>query len=740
MANRDTGGELLQNLRELLPRKVRDKARCARLTRFARIMGGKDSNGRPIAQRVILNDEGRACTDGKTVWLPRTMHDDEVMNLAMQEGILAHEAAGHLRYTDFGAWERMCKNIKGGDETGGDPLLHHIVNIMEDARVNYLLGQDFAGSGKRLDMTQEHFYEKHCEMWEGKSDNDRQGALIAMMSECIINKASPARSPDIDSFMGEVRSILKTAVGQPNTRSVIKQSERVLAVYRRYWPRQVDTEDGEGEGNGSGGCGGVEGSEYQWIEDNDAGDIMGDDMSPEEIQKTAEKCREKGIKSEDVERGRFRGREQPTTEDAEEASGSSDDEGEDGDSDSDSDSDSEPDEVDPDASGDEGGDEAKEADTDNDERGNHSDYSEIEMGDMGDSEGEDIDNVDDLDGLSDEESEAGELWGDLRSELEDALEDEREEAYEIEADDVAEREAAEADIEEMEAGVDDYDHEIQIQAQPGDIVDSLADDGEEARERYQHIVNDNKGGIETLVGEIRRTLESRTNAVTRGQRRGQVDQRNLWKHRTNSRVFMVENRPKQPHAAVSLLIDASGSMGRGVGSRAHYATEAGIVLAEVMNKLGFAFEVVDFNSMWGGAGAAGYTSMNVRKPFEGQMNDLSRAAIATDHTGSENSDGHAVDWCIKRVQKQEATHRFVFTISDGQPAGPCPATDQHPSVHLKRIVGNCPSDVEIFSIGIAGMDTSKYYENAVSIPNTAALAETVLPVLRKMLGQMGGVA
>ena len=242
MADRDTSGELIQNLREMLPRKVRDKARAARLTRFARIMGGKTDEGVPIAQQVILNDEGKACTDGKKVWIPRTMHDDEVMNLAMQEAILAHEAAGHLRYTDFGAWERMCKGIREGDATGQDPLLHHIVNIMEDARVNHLLSQDFAGSGKRLDMTQEHFYEKHCEMWAGKSEdetNDRQGALIAMMSECIINKPSPARSKDIDSFMGEVRPILKTAVGQPNTRQVIKQSERILAIYRKYWPRDT---------------------------------------------------------------------------------------------------------------------------------------------------------------------------------------------------------------------------------------------------------------------------------------------------------------------------------------------------------------------------------------------------------------------------------------------------------------------------------------------------------------------
>lgn len=715
---------MYSTLKDILPRKVRDKARAARLTRFARIMGGKTEDGKPIAGKVILNDAGKACTDGRTVWIPRTMHDDEAINLAMQEGVLAHEAAGHLQFTNFDEWNRMCARLKGGDAEGGDPLLHHIVNIMEDARVNHLLAKDYPGSGKRLDATQEHFYAKHCQHWAGveEGSNDRQGALIAMMSECIIGKPSPARSKDIDSFMDDVRPILKTAICQPNTRGVIQQSERILTTYRHYWPRQVEQEEEGGNADGA------EGSEYQWVEECDAGDIMGDDMSPEEIKKTAQKCKEQGIEAEEVSRSAFRGKEMPKQdngEDGKAAEEGGDEEGEGGDEEGDGEGDST---------------EGEATDSDSDEmpeRGNHTDTSEIDFGDMGDREGGDFNPEED--GRSDETSEEGELLGDLRSELEAALEDEEVEAHEIKADDDATKEAADgldSDDDGWEKGQDDYGHGIEIQATPAQIVDNLEDDGESARERYDAIVAEHRGSIEALVGEMRRQLESRTTKTTRGQRRGQLDQRNLWKHRTNPRVFMVEDRPAKPHAAVSLLIDASGSMGRGPNSRAFYATEAGIVLAEVMDKLGFAFEVVDFNSQWGGTYQCGYTNMNVRKPFEGQMNLVSKAAIATDHTGYENSDGHAVEWCIKRVQRQEATHRFVFTISDGQPAGPCPDDCSTPSQHLTRVVESCPDDVEIFSVGIAGMDTSRYYENAVSIANTAELAEKLLPVLRKMLGQV----
>ena len=126
----------------------KNKARQVALNRVARVMSGElEKVGTPV-KRVIVDARGRACTDGETVWIPMQMTDDEVLNLAMQEAILAHEAAGHLRYTDFKAWKKVCDGIKAGDE---DRMLHDFVNILEDARVNYLLSQDFPGSGKRLD-------------------------------------------------------------------------------------------------------------------------------------------------------------------------------------------------------------------------------------------------------------------------------------------------------------------------------------------------------------------------------------------------------------------------------------------------------------------------------------------------------------------------------------------------------------------------------------------------------------
>ena len=91
---------------------------------------------------------------------------------------------------------------------------------------------------------------------------------------------------------------------------------------------------------------------------------------------------------------------------------------------------------------------------------------------------------------------------------------------------------------------------------------------------------------------------------------------------------------------------------------------------------------------------------------------------------------------MNRVRRSfGAGANLVFVISDGQPAGPAPS-GYTPGTYLQKVVRNLPTDVEVFSVGIAGMDTSAYYENAVRISETHQLAREALPAIRKMLRRM----
>jgi len=74
-------------------------------------------------------------TDGKTIYLPNLdSSDPDMVTLAI--GYLDHEAA-HVRYTDF-------------EVKATSPVEHHITNILEDYRIEKLLGNHFPGARKNL--------------------------------------------------------------------------------------------------------------------------------------------------------------------------------------------------------------------------------------------------------------------------------------------------------------------------------------------------------------------------------------------------------------------------------------------------------------------------------------------------------------------------------------------------------------------------------------------------------------
>ena len=160
-----------------------------------------------------------------------------------------------------------------------------------------------------------------------------------------------------------------------------------------------------------------------------------------------------------------------------------------------------------------------------------------------------------------------------------------------------------------------------------------------------------------------------------------------------------------------------------------------MAFSEVFDNIrGVNFEIVDFNSQYGGG--AGKTLIRVRKAVGAPINQITKANIATPFSGSENSDGNALDWCVNRVRRSfGGGANLVFVISDGQPAGPAPS-GYTPGTYLQKIVANLPTDVEVFSVGIAGMDTSRYYTNAVKVEDTGQLARQALPAIRKMLRRM----
>lgn len=111
--------------------------------------------GRKLGVEVIERpDFSTFATDGQRVFIPARIAGDELDAEIMRGGI-AHEAAGHIRHTNFKA---VAEWIDGKGENAG--LAKALENIIEDARIEKAAIRDFPGCRKMLSVMIERLEQK----------------------------------------------------------------------------------------------------------------------------------------------------------------------------------------------------------------------------------------------------------------------------------------------------------------------------------------------------------------------------------------------------------------------------------------------------------------------------------------------------------------------------------------------------------------------------------------------------
>ena len=721
------------------------------LSRIAKVLSGElNGKGRSI-KKLDINTGNPCATDGSTVWLSYPILPDVTSgaeNLVISEAILAHEAAGHLRYTNFNAWKRIADGIKRGDE---DRLLHDMVNIVEDARVNYLLGQDFAGSKKRLDYTQNRLMAQHESTLKGRTISDNEApklGVIAIATEVILATPHFVNHPKVIAMMDDVRHLFTDAIASQDTSTVIKKSKVILEIYRTHFPADE-----------------TNGSEYGASDSPEGEALFADDMSMQQITQAANNQKKMKKEAEKVRTKRFNKMERPT-------------EGRDM---------SESDDEEVNALNDalEGADgEGGESGSQGDEEGEGSEGSEGE-GDNGES-GSQTGNSSNPDGQGDEVYGEGENTGvgqgddKIASNVEGEVITEPSKVDENSGHGVgnalAKTGEGTADVEmlsEMSELLDGMgemlDYEVEYIEENGDMFDDDSADGAgrffghdvviQSASEFEHAVGGkadyavvertNRGGINRIGKVMKNLVKGADTKFNSHRKRGKLDTRRLWAHSSSDKVFKTDKITPEFKANVVVLIDASGSMGCSVSgdrsgaykSRADCAAEAAVTISSVLENIGATYEVVDFYSQYGRGSKTqapnGETRITTRKRFDESLNTKTKSRIARSHVGRENADGFALRWAIDRTATfgNEGAKRIVFIISDGSPAGPSPPNHTSRS-HLVSVCKEAEDeDVIIFSVGIAGMNTSRYYGNHghASVSNTANLAQDILMPLKACL-------
>ena len=691
------------------------------LGNLARILSGEMEGKGRSCKRLIVGPKEPCATDGETIHLSYPIIEgiDDNLNLILTEAILAHEAAGHLRYTNFNAWKTMTDGIKRGDE---DRLLHDFVNIFEDARVNYLLGKDFAGSKKRLDLAQVMMMDQHkSKVNRVISDNEApKMGVIAIATEAILGVGHFINHSAVIAMMDEARPLFGAALSGRNTSSVVKSARAILEVYRTYFPEDETS-----------------GDEYNASTSPEGEGLFADDMSISNIEKAANSQKRNKVKAQDASATRFKDllKDMPKTDSTQDGDGPA---AGDGDGDG---TEKVPtvtltatvkvfltesptvketgDEVSDEGEG-KGRGSARLLHTRDDDHGSseitiEGDNSETKVG--GGSTGshnavfEGIDHAENL--LAEAQAifdSADELWFPDDYDMTDL-------ASEIPS-----------DVGDL---MEDDGHAIITQSNP------MWRDGRLAHiEDYNDIKAQTKGSVKRVAKTLENLIKGADTRHTTHHKRGNLDDRRLWAVRSSDRLFTKPKTYEDFKLRCLILIDASGSMS---GRRARQAAQAAVALSEAMEAVGADYEVVDFNSSNGAVNGYRYgaTYINVRKGANDKLSGRVKQQIATPFSGSQNSDGSAVKWAMERTKQfgQSDARRMVFIISDGSPCGPSPAGYSSGS-YLKKVLKDAEKDdCILFSVGIAGMDTSSWYANHghASVSNINNLASDILMPLKVAL-------
>jgi hypothetical protein len=270
---------------------------------------------------------------------------------------------------------------------------------------------------------------------------------------------------------------------------------------------------------------------------------------------------------------------------------------------------------------------------------------------------------------------------------------------------------------------------------------------------YSHAMNLAEFETETktvtnyLSKDLRRLLESRNRRWwTGGFKSGKLNQKSLHSVRVgNDRIFSKKSEIREVKAAVSLLIDLSGSMSHGDGkgtkdvTKVMMAAQSAYAFALVLEQLKVPYEVYGFTTVHAqnpGKVAAwnkfkeSVTDKTVLtqaintscadmfmafKKFEENFDLYSKQSLivaANKGTGlQENEDSLHVKAALERLASRPEDKKTLFVFSDGQPAF---RGEVKPSQEMLMYLDRTSKEnygVDIFGIGIMSDAVKRYYKN-----------------------------
>ena len=265
-----------------------------------------------------------------------------------------------------------------------------------------------------------------------------------------------------------------------------------------------------------------------------------------------------------------------------------------------------------------------------------------------------------------------------------------------------------------------------------------------------------EGPVEHMVGPLQKDLERAISARSlsqweNGRRTGKLHSANLARLASGDpRVFRKKHESKSKDVAVSLVIDASGSMS---GAKIKLATQAAYALSSVLERLRITHEVICFTTGEPVADPSSIRAEEVKlgrdftrdeslympiiKGFGERLGTETRSRfgwLPNSRILRNNVDGECVEIAARRLLSRKENGKVMIVLSDGYPAasGDSGMLNKHLTEVVKQTMAyGC----NVVGIGIMSDSVQKFYPKNVVINNVAELPTTVIKELRHLLVQ-----
>ena len=155
----------------------------------------------PFKVRIHIDPKGDSCTDSKNVWVSTAHFDEKDLSVGKKmdifTGLAVHEGC-HLLYTDFKA---------GQDPEGRDAkMLHALHNVIEDERIEHILGDDTPGLSNFIRETKYYFFDKFAR--EHRAEAAMQPRTVRLLNAVIQLVRYPNVLLEDDALLEEFGEVL----------------------------------------------------------------------------------------------------------------------------------------------------------------------------------------------------------------------------------------------------------------------------------------------------------------------------------------------------------------------------------------------------------------------------------------------------------------------------------------------------------------------------------------------------